>query len=185
VTAPDPAAAVANARSYSSYESGMCLKWVRGPCWEVGSLYGSAIEAWQGARFKHPGDRTPPLGAPCFYSGGKYGHIVIWTGGEIRSTDCTSTGRVSDTDLDWPVRTWGQTYLGWAEDLNGILLPLEGDTMGLTETDLSNIAKRVNGVLGDYTAKGDPRDGIEDPEQGDLRLRQLEKKVDKILDKLS
>lgn len=127
MTAKNADAAVANANGYSSYDVGMCLKFVRGPCWEVGSFYGSAIDAWNGAAKKHPGDRNPPKGAPCFYSGGSYGHIVIAKGGGMRSTDCQSSGRVSDADLSWPEVNWGDDYLGWTEDLNGVDLPLGDD----------------------------------------------------------
>ena len=126
MTAPNADAALANADRYSSYESGYCLKWVR-TCWEVGSFYASAIDAWNGARHKHPGDRNPPDGAPCFYRGGSYGHIVIHRrhdSGRIRSTDCTYSGHVSDADLSWPETAWGDDYLGWTEDLNGVDLPV-------------------------------------------------------------
>lgn len=124
MTAPDANAAVANANGYTSYAVGMCLQWVRGPCWEIGSFYGSAIDAWNGAKYKHPGDRNPPKGAPCFYRGGSYGHIVIADGNGMRSTDCQSSGRVSHAALAWPETAWGDDYLGWTEDLNGVRLPL-------------------------------------------------------------
>lgn len=134
MTAKSGAAAVANADKWTSYDVGMCLQWVRWRCWDVGSFYGSAIDAWHGARRKHPGDRNPPKGAPLFYSGGSYGHIVICRGGpRMRSTDCQSSGRVSDADLSWPEGAWGDSYLGWAEDLNGVDLPL--DTGGTGEDD--------------------------------------------------
>lgn len=126
MTAGNASEAVGNGHQVSTYDSGMCQKFVRGQCWEVPSLYGSAIEAWHGAREKHPGDRTPPNGAPVYYEGGQYGHAVIFCHGGIRSTDCQSGGRVSDTDLDWPVRNWGYRYLGWTGDINGVDLPLGG-----------------------------------------------------------
>lgn len=127
MTAPSAAAAIANADSYTSYESGMCLKWVRGPCWEIGSLYGSAIEAWNGAKYKHPGDRNPPDGAALFYRGGNYGHVVIRKPGDMRSTDCPSSGRVGDAEIAWVEDNWGYEYLGWTEDLNGVRLPLDSE----------------------------------------------------------
>lgn len=143
MTASSGAAAVANAREYDRYDVGMCLKFVRGPAWEIGSLYGSAIDAWHGATRKHPGDRNPPLGAPMFYSGGKYGHIVINTNaGRIRSTDCQTSGHVSEADTNWPVDNWGQTYLGWTEDLNGVDLPL-GDEDEMTPEDWDKLRKIV------------------------------------------
>lgn len=128
MTAPSAQVAVDRANNYSSYSHGMCLQWVRGPCWDIPSHFGSAIEAWNGARHKHPGDRNPPLGAALFYRGGNYGHVVIARADDMRSTDCPTTGRVSAAAIDWPERAWGFTYLGWTEDLNGVMLPLDTDT---------------------------------------------------------
>ena len=123
MTATSPQQAVANGHAVHTYASGYCQKFVRDQCWRVPSLYGSAIEAWNGARYKHPGDRHPPAGAPCYYRGGNYGHAVIYCGQGhpgVRSTDCQHGGDVSDTDLGWPERAWGYTYLGWTEDINGV-----------------------------------------------------------------
>lgn len=139
-------AAVQNGREVKSGYSGMCQMYVRDQCWEVPSLYGSAIEAWNGARHKHPGDRTPPKGAPCYYRGGQYGHAVIWAGGDdIRSTDCTSSNDISEVDLGWPERAWGFEYLGWTGDLNGVDLPLgeEGEDMPLSDDDAEKVARKV------------------------------------------
>jgi hypothetical protein len=130
MVAKDGNAAVANARKVTSYPQGYCLKWVR-ECWLIGSFYASAIDAWNGAKYKHPGDRNPPKGAAMYYSGGKYGHIVIAVGepgGRMRSTDCTSATRVNDADINWPVNAWGDKYLGWSSDLNGVDLPLQAQT---------------------------------------------------------
>jgi hypothetical protein len=136
VTARSPREAVENARSVSSYPPGMCQQYVRLICWQVPSLYGSAIEAWNGARDKHPGDRTPPLGAPLYYRGGKYGHAVIFVGGDdMRSTDCRTRGRVSDEAISWVERNWGYVYLGWTGDLNGVELPLRADNDSPEEED--------------------------------------------------
>jgi hypothetical protein len=147
VTASSGQEAKANGEAVGTYDQGMCQKYVRGPCWEVGSLYGSAIDAWNGATEKHPGDRTPPIGAPMYYRGGQYGHAVICVGegGRIRSTDCTSPYDVSSTDIDWPTRTWGYTYLGWTGDINGVDLPLsEGDEdMPLSNDDVQKVAEAV------------------------------------------
>jgi len=49
------------------------------------------------------------------------------------------------------------------------------DDMPLNESDLSAIAKRVNQVLGDFTASGDKRDAkAKNPEQANARLSQIE-----------
>jgi hypothetical protein len=149
VTAPSGAQAVANGRAIHTYDQGMCQKYVRDPCWRVASLYGSAIDAWNGARHKHPGDRNPPKGAPCYYRGGQYGHAVISVGGgRIRSTDSTSARQVNDAALSWPETAWGYEYLGWTEDINGVDLPLdtggEGEEdMPLTSDEIDKIAARV------------------------------------------
>lgn len=48
------------------------------------------------------------------------------------------------------------------------------------------VASRVNGILGDYTASGTPRPNAGDkPERADVRLRQVEAKLDKVLAALS
>jgi hypothetical protein len=126
MTAPSGSAAVANARTVDTYSSGMCLKFVREQ-WRVNSLYGSAIDAWAGAVDRHPGDRSPPLGAPLFYEGGQHGHIVIGVKANadpMRGTDMPSSGRVSEDVIAWPEIHWGQKYLGWTGDLNAVDLPL-------------------------------------------------------------
>lgn len=124
MTASSPRQAVNNGHDVGSYETGMCQKFVRDQCWRVPSLYGSAIDAWNGARYKHPGDRNPPEGAPCYYRGGNYGHAVIFCGpdhgDDIRSTDCTSAYDVSDVPISWVESHWGYVYLGWTEDINGV-----------------------------------------------------------------
>lgn len=180
-------AAVDNALSYTSYDPGLCLQWVRGPCWELASFYGSARDAWHGARHKHPGDTNVPLGAPMFYDGGTYGHIVVNRndGTRMRSTDCTSTGRVSDAARDWPANHWGSAYryLGWASDLNGVDLPLGSeDDMPLSDEDVERVARRVNKAMGDFNAHGDAADGVEDPEYGDQKLKQIENVVRRVED---
>lgn len=148
MTAQTPAEAVHNANATGSCEVGYCLQYVR-TWWEVGPLYASAIEAWNGARHKHPGDRTPPYAAPVFYAGGTYGHIALSNGDgtiSIRSTDCTYAGDVSTVALSWPETAWGDSYLGWTSDLNATDLPLttEDDAdMPLSEHDLDKIAARV------------------------------------------
>jgi hypothetical protein len=119
--------AIGNARRYQSCKVGYCLQYVR--TWlEIGSRDPSAIAAWSNAGGKHAGDRNAPLGAPMFYSGGRYGHIVI-AGGDvngkqiIRSTDVPGSGRVSSVDIGYCERNWNYRYLGWTETLNGVTIP--------------------------------------------------------------
>lgn len=183
MVASGPGEAVENARDVHAYDVGMCQKYVRDPCWRVGSLYGSAIDAWNGARDKHSGDRNPPDGAPCYYRGGNYGHAVICVAkGTIRSTDAPSSGQVNDQDLAWPERAWGYEYLGWTGDINGVDLDLvprgqEDDDMPLTDEEIEKIAARVNRTLGDWNADGAEQDTDGQPEMLDQRVRQIENVV--------
>lgn len=191
MTAASGDKAVSNGRAVKTYDTGMCLKYVRDPCWRVPSLYGDAYSAWLGSTKKHAGDRNPPNGAPVFYSGGShgYGHAVIYVGGNMRSTDNPSSGKVGETDLDWPVRAWGMKYLGWTGDLNGVSLPLSSSSGGGDDMELGDPITEWspdNGTSPDKTTVGktlnQARGYAEDAYD---RVKQLEKKVDQILAKLT
>jgi hypothetical protein len=142
MVASGAAEAVSNGHAVGSYDTGMCQKFVRAQCWGVPSLYGSAIEAWNGARYKHPGDRNPPAGAPIYYKGGNYGHAVIFCGpdhgNDIRSTDCTSSYDVSDVPISWVESNWGYVYLGWTEDINGVRVIQPASGGGDDDMELSD-----------------------------------------------
>ena len=188
-----------NSDRVTSYASGMCQKYTR-EMWEVGSLYGSAQDAWDGARQKHKGDRNPPEGAPCYYSGGSqgYGHAVIYQGQgtvRIRSTDAPSAGKVSDQDLSWPESHWGLKYLGWTGDINGVDLPLSGGssdgTEGLDDVGLQDEISEWSpdeGSTGDTTvgktlnqARGYAEDAYDRVVKLQSKVADMEKTLDKIL----
>lgn len=118
--------AIDNAMSYTRCDSGMCLKYVR--TWlEIPALAGTAYEAWQAAKHKHPGDTNPPDGAPAFWkssaSGSGAGHITLVRHTDMRTTDKSEATYVANDPGSWPRERWGQTYLGWTEDLNGVDIP--------------------------------------------------------------
>ena len=149
--------AVNAANGYTSYSVGYCLKWVV-TCWQAPSIgCPDAITSWEWATLKHPDDRDPPIGAPVHYRGGQYGHIAICTApGRIRSTDCQSSGKVSEVALNWPEKAWGYPYLGWTGDLSKQPLPLQGEDedMPLTDDDVQKIAKAVWAIeFKDYVDK--------------------------------
>ena len=126
MVAQTPAQAIANADSYTTCEPAYCLKYVR--TWlEIGSGAADAIGAWNAAKHKHPGDTSPPPGAPLFWKSGAggsgHGHITLFKNVKMRTTDKSQSGHVSDDDGHWPHTQWGQTYLGWTEDLNGVHIP--------------------------------------------------------------
>lgn len=178
MTAASGKEAVANARKFTRYDVGMCQKFVRGEAWEIGSLYGSAIEAWHGAMHKHPGDRNPPLGAPMFYSGGQYGHVVIRTD-RMRSTDCPTSGQVSEADIDWPERTWGDTYLGWTEDLNGVRLPLGEEDDEMNEKDWDRLRSIVRDEVWERKLDVDKPDGSPTKKAAGQMLREILQRLQK------
>lgn len=81
-------------------------------------MYPSAINQWYNAKHKHHGDRHPPIGAPVYYSGGRYGHVAIYVGnGLVRSTDAGGAGRMATVTHDWFRTHWGYSYLGWSGDI--------------------------------------------------------------------
>lgn len=97
---------------------GMCL-WHVQDAFNSPHLYPSAIAQWNAAAFKHH-DRDIPIGAPVFYRGGKFGHIVIYVGnGRVRSSDAGGSGRMATVPIDWFKQHWGYEYLGWSGDIGG------------------------------------------------------------------
>lgn len=118
------AAVVKYARTFTRYPVGYCLRWVRG-LYPVSSKYGSAIQAWNGAKYRHGPSTTPPIGVPVFFAGGKYGHIAVSVGKwNCRSTDWPRARVVSEVAISRLAKAWGYRYLGWTEDLNGVRIYL-------------------------------------------------------------
>lgn len=96
--------------------SGYCLQFVR-ENFAVPAVYGSAIDAWHGAAYRHPGDPNPPAGVPVWYdTASVYGHVAFYVGGGR----CLSTYNADVRDLafaDMP-NVFGGPYLGWAPEVN-------------------------------------------------------------------
>lgn len=196
MTASSGQQALANGRQLGSGMSGMCQAYVRDPCWRVPALYGSAWEAWQGAEQKHPGDRTPPVGAPCYYKGGNYGHAVISAGGgKVRSTDCTTTSDISEVDVGWFEAHWGYSYLGWTGDINAVDLPLGGDAGEDEDMELADKMDEWSPADGTskeqvtvgYTlrqARGYAEDGYQRVGKLQQQVEQLQESVDRIIEML-
>jgi hypothetical protein len=106
--------------------------------------YPSAAVAWKHAIGKHPGDRTPPYGAPLFWAGGRkgFGHIAIMTSnGLVRSSDAGGRGLMGTKRLSWFERHWGQRYLGWAEGFNGMRIPGLGTPAAPDRTQPAKVVK--------------------------------------------
>jgi cell wall-associated NlpC family hydrolase len=109
-------------------DPGYCLEWSRTRA-GIPARYPDAATAWRHATGKHPADRTPPEGAAVYWTGGDegYGHVAISLGrGRIRSSDAGGAGRVSTVPLTWVSRRWGLEYAGWADSINGYVIPEVG-----------------------------------------------------------
>lgn len=95
----------------------LCL-WETQEAFNSGHMYPDARSQWLNANNKHPGDRTPPIGAPVCFAGGAHGHIAIYVGANrVRSTDAGGAGKMATVSIDWFARYWGYHYIGWIGDI--------------------------------------------------------------------
>lgn len=116
--------ALAAMRAMGSVQVGMCLS-ICQEAWQSGHAFPDAVAQWQGTT-QHR-DRSIPVGAPVFYSGGNHGHVALYAGnGQIVSSDAPGNGSVGTVPLDWPTQRWGHTFTGWGGTLAGHALPLGG-----------------------------------------------------------
>jgi hypothetical protein len=118
--------AIAKARTqhrHGLFGTGTCLMQVR-KCYGIGSNFPSAAKAWAGANHKHrSGPNGIPRGVPVFWVGGShgFGHIAISLGdGLCETTDFVNRGGFGVAHIDDITRSWGLTFEGWTEDLNGV-----------------------------------------------------------------
>lgn len=105
---------------------GYCLVFTRN-CFDIGAYYGSAIDAWNGAQWRHEGDRNPPPGVPLFFrTPSVYDHVCIST--EVPTDVSTYDDDVrkfhdgiAQIEQQFGSASYGPAqYLGWTEDLNGV-----------------------------------------------------------------
>lgn len=83
--------------------------------------YRDAWTQWKQAKQKHTSQHNIPIGAPVYYQGGDYGHVVLYIGnGHVRSTDAGGPGKMATVPLEWFERAWGYEFAGWSEDLGGM-----------------------------------------------------------------
>jgi hypothetical protein len=134
--------AVGWAKAQRSFDSGMCLKFVR-TCYNVPPKYASAAIAWSKTKYRHTS--TPPKGVPVWWTGGSrgFGHVAISDGGGyVISTDTGGRGRVGRTSIKHITRSWRQTYRGWSEDINGVRVYVPSDSRPATPAlDASAVAR--------------------------------------------
>lgn len=143
-----------NAEQSTSNSPGYCLQWSRERA-AIGALFPDASTAWAHAFNRHKGDRNPPRGAMCYWTGGSngYGHIAVSLGGgKIRSTDSGGKGKPATVALSWPETYWGLPYAGWADNVNDVEIPGVG---GKEDDDMpySDWPKADRDALADDVAK--------------------------------
>lgn len=103
---------------------GKCL-WECQEIYPTNHWYPSAWSQWQNAKKKHTGKKAL-VGAPMYYRGGQYGHVVLYVGnGMVRSTDAGGAGKMATVPIEWFQRAWGYEYVGWSEDLGGKMIEFD------------------------------------------------------------
>lgn len=103
---------------------GKCL-WECQEIYPTNHWYPSAWSQWQNAKKKHTGKKAL-VGAPMYYRGGKYGHVVLYVGnGMVRSTDAGGAGKMATVPIEWFQKAWGYEYVGWSEDLGGKMIEFD------------------------------------------------------------
>lgn len=106
-------------KNKTSNRVGLCLYEVQ-EAYSSGHKFYDAKAQWYGSQRRHPGDRTPPYGAPVVFRGGSHWHIAIYVGnGKVRSTDAGGAGRMATVSIGWFKTYWGYTYEGWIGDIAG------------------------------------------------------------------
>lgn len=112
------AQSAARARSFTTWKVGYCLNFTW-HCIDYPNSAGlaSANAAWNDSSMRVTNGSTPPAGAPVYWGGGQYGHIAISLGGgNCRSTDYPSKGRIGTVSIKSLTRLWRLTYRGWSRD---------------------------------------------------------------------
>jgi hypothetical protein len=158
-----PARALAWAASTRGSEDydGLCQKFVR-DAYDLGQVFGSAIGAWNGARWRHSGISAAPDGAPVYMSHprSKYGHVALLRrigGTAYIETTNSAVGRTCLQALSLWTAGYGYTLLGWTEDVSRVHvcdpLPttstttLQEDIVPLSAADLDLVQARMNSAL--------------------------------------
>ena len=97
--------------------------------WGLPHKYASALDAWNHipAKAKNTDPTKAPIGAPHFFDGGLYGHVVLQSDkkGIVIGTDAPVADYVGEVPLNWFAKHWGKKYLGWSSVYNDESLQLK------------------------------------------------------------
>ena len=133
-----------NAEAIDFNPVGLCLQWCRERA-DIPAFYGTAAIAAAHATDMHH-DLDVPRGGFAYWTGGSdgAGHIAIGLGnGVVRSTDAGGPGQVANKPVEWFATNWHLTYVGWADNVNGVTVPGVGDDMPLNDADKAWIVQAI------------------------------------------
>jgi hypothetical protein len=152
--------------------AGYCLQFVR-ECYAVPSRYPSAIAAWNASKTQHPGDRNPPAAVPLYFATpSQYDHVVFGVSpSEIITTFNADIRRYTGNAIAGIERDFQGTYLGWAEDINGMTVYAsesiaggDGFLMALTDQQQDDVYNWLANIAGwVYRGGPDVNAGAADP----------------------
>jgi len=114
----------------------------------------------------------------CYWVGGThgYGHIAVALGnGKVRSTDAGGPGKVATVDLGWVESHWGLPYVGWADNVNDVIIPGVGDEMN--DNDWKRMEDLLSKVWSDKMTVTQPGNGQDVQKSRQQVLRELWQKV--------
>jgi hypothetical protein len=119
-----------DARNETGWQ-GLCLKSCR-TAYDLPGGWSEADVWWDSCpdEYKHPWSDAPPFGMPIYWRIGEYGHIALSNGdGTIYGTDLPTNDQIGHCSIDLPRTKWGAKPVGWANWLNGQVLPYDGNTV--------------------------------------------------------
>jgi hypothetical protein len=164
-------AAVTRSRSRAVWTPDMCMEHV---WWSLNGVYKyglpDALAGWKATQLRRT-DRTPPAGAPVYWTSPRqpHGHVALSVGGgRVRSTDWPSRGALGEVAIETLEAAWDLAWLGYGLDLAGDriagiapnpIAPREDDTMELTPAQLDTIAKRTADEVWAKILTGHDEDG--------------------------
>lgn len=114
--------------NHKSGVQGYCHKTCQN-AWGLPVKYASALDAWNNipSKAKNTDPTKAPIGAPHFFDGGHYGHVVLQSDkkGIVIGTDAPTANYVGEVPLVWFSKHWGKKYLGWSSVYNDEVLQLK------------------------------------------------------------
>jgi hypothetical protein len=128
--------------------AGYCLAVTR-EFYAIGSYYGSAIDAWNGAQWRHENSSPPPATPVFFASASVYDHVAFY----VSHDEVITVWNEDIRAMTWNdmLASFGPRY-GWTEDLNTVRVYTPGTDPG-GEDDMPS-AEEVAKAVWEYPIVG-------------------------------